>query len=124
MLISSVHFFKIERCDLIRTFYQVEQALVPVAVYRELAQTDLLRPLLAIPWIRVAPTEPPPDEGLLQDATFQTLGAGERACIALAHAQAESVVLMSDNKARQFAQSLGIPLSISWPFSWRAKWPA
>ncbi len=52
--------------------------------------------------------EPQPPESLLQDTVFQTLGAGERACIALARTEGESVVLMSDNKARRFAQSLGI----------------
>jgi len=101
-------FLKIERCSLVQAFFQVEQAFVPPAVYQELAQTDLLRPLLAIPWIHIPSTEPPPDENLLQDAVFQTLGAGERACMTLALTQTESVVLMSDNKARRFAQSLGI----------------
>ena len=101
-------FLKIERCELVRTFYQVEQALVPAAVYREIAQTDLLRSLLAIPWIHIPSTGAVPDEGLPQDPTFQMLGAGERGCITLARAQTESVVLMSDNKARRFAQSLGI----------------
>ena len=54
-------FLKIGRCDLIQSLYQVEQALIPAAVHRELART-------------------------LPDA----------------------VLLMSDNKARQFAQSLGV----------------
>jgi predicted nucleic acid-binding protein len=51
-------FLKIDRCDLVRSLYQVEQAIVPVAVHRELAQTDLLTQLLAIPWIDVTPMEP------------------------------------------------------------------
>jgi hypothetical protein len=33
---------KIQRCDLIRSPYQVEQTFLPAAVHRELAQTDLL----------------------------------------------------------------------------------
>ena len=101
-------FLQIERCDLIREFYQIEQALVPAAVYRELAQTDLLTSLLAISWLHVPLVEPPPDETLSQNVTFQTLGAGERTCITLAHTQTDAVVLMSDNKARRLAQSLGI----------------
>jgi predicted nucleic acid-binding protein len=40
-------FLKIGRCNLIRSFYQVEQAIIPAAVHRELAQTDLLTSLLA-----------------------------------------------------------------------------
>jgi len=101
-------FLQIGHCELIREFYQVDQAWVPAAVYRELAQTDLLTLLLAVPWLRVPPIEPPSNEVLLQDITFQTLGAGERACITLAYAQTDTVVLMSDNKARRFARSLSI----------------
>jgi len=101
-------FLKIDRCDLVRSLYQVEQAIVPVAVHRELAQTDLLTQLLAIPWIDVTPMEPSPDETLQQDSTFQALGAGEQACILLARTLPNAVLLMSDNKARQFAQSQGV----------------
>ncbi len=101
-------FLKIGRCNLIRSFYQVEQAIIPTAVHRELAQTDLLTPLLAIHWINVPSVQALPDETLLQDATFQTLGAGEQACIALARTLPEAVLLMSDNKARRFGQSLGV----------------
>lgn len=100
--------FKIDRCDLIRSLYQVEQVIVPVAVHRELAQTDLLTQLLAIPWIDVTPMEPSRDETLQQDSTFQALGAGEQACILLARTLPDAVLLMSDNKARQFAQSQGV----------------
>jgi len=101
-------FLQIGRCELIREFYRVDQAWVPAAVYRELAQTDLLTMLLAVPWLRVPPIEPSPNEILLQNSTFQSLGGGERACITLAYAQTDTVVLMSDNKARQFARSLDI----------------
>jgi len=101
-------FIKIGRCDLIRSLYQIEQAFIPAAVHRELAHTDLLMSLLAIPWITVLLAKPLLDEALLRDATFQVLGTGEQECIALARAQAEAVLLMSDNTARRFAQSLGI----------------
>lgn len=101
-------FLQIGHCELIREFYQVDQAWVPAAVYRELAQTDLLTRLLAVPWLSVPPIEPPPNEFLLQNSAFQSLGAGERACITLAYEQTNTVVLMSDNKARLFARSLSI----------------
>jgi len=104
-------FLKIGRCDLIRTFYQVEQALVPAAVHRELAQTDLLTSLLATDWIHVPLAEPPSDETLLEDPTFQALGAGEQACILLARTLPDAVLLTSDNKARRFAQSLGLTVA-------------
>lgn len=101
-------FLKIDRCDLIRSLYQVEQAFIPAAVHRELAQTDLLTHLLAIRWINVTSVESLPDEVLLQDFIFQTLGTGEQACIILIRTLPDAVLLMSDNKARQFARSLGI----------------
>lgn len=101
-------FLKIGRCDLIQSLYQVEQAIIPTAVHRELAQTDLLMLLLANRWINIPPVEPPPDETLLQDSIFQALGAGEQACILLARTLSDVVLLVSDNKARQFARSLGI----------------
>jgi predicted nucleic acid-binding protein len=101
-------FLKIDRCSLIRTFYQVEQAFIPTAVHRELARTDLLTRLLEVRWIRVPATEPAPDETLLQAPVFQVLGAGERACISLARTLSDAVLLMSDNQARQFAQSVGV----------------
>jgi predicted nucleic acid-binding protein len=101
-------FLKIDRCGLIRTFYQVDQAFIPAAVHRELARTDLLTHLLAIRWISLPAAEPSPDETLLQDATFQTLGAGERACISLARTLPDAVLLMSDNQARQFARSVSV----------------
>ena len=101
-------FLKIERCDLIRSFYQVEQATIPAAVHRELAQTDLLTSLLAIRWIQVSPSNPQPDEALRRDPTFQALGAGEQACILLALTLPNAVLLMNDNKARRFARSLGV----------------
>jgi predicted nucleic acid-binding protein len=101
-------FLKIDRCGLIRAFYQVDQAFIPAAVHRELARTDLLTPLLAIRWISVSAQEPSPDETLLQDTTFQALGAGERACISLAHTLSDVVLLMSDNQARHFARSVGV----------------
>jgi len=49
-------FLKIERCYLVQTLYQVEQALIPIAVHRELARTDLLQKLLAVRWIKVSET--------------------------------------------------------------------
>jgi predicted nucleic acid-binding protein len=101
-------FLKIGRCDLIRLFYQVEQAIIPTAVHRELAQTDLLPQLLAIPWINASTVGQSPDENLLQDSTFQALGAGEQECVLLARALPEAVLLISDNKARQFARSLDV----------------
>ncbi len=104
--LSSV--LKIGHSDLIRSFYATANIRIPIAVYRELARTNLLPDLLAIKWIEVDPFEVLPNEPLLGNPTFRDLGTGEQACIVLARATADSVVLMSDNKARAFAQSLGV----------------
>ncbi|MCL7453419.1 MAG: hypothetical protein M8467_10280 [Anaerolineae bacterium] len=101
-------FLKIDRCELIRSFYQVERAIVPSAVHREIAQTDLLPKLLETAWIQSLPIEPTPDDVLLGNPAFQALGSGEQACIVLAQALDDVALLMSDNQARRFAQSLGI----------------
>ena len=104
-------FLKIGRCDLVRRLYQIEQATIPTAVHRELAQTTLLPQLLAIPWITVTTEIPSVDETLVQDSTFQALGSGEQECILLARSLPDVVLLMSDNKARQFARALGVTVA-------------
>jgi predicted nucleic acid-binding protein len=103
-LLSS--FLKIGRLDLVRTFYQVERALVPAAVYREIAQTDLLPLLVATTWLQVA-TVPIP-EHLLAREDWASLGPGEQESIALALHRPDVVILMSDNRARQVARALGV----------------
>lgn len=107
-------FLKIDRCDLIRSLYQIDQAYIPAAVHRELAQTELLTELLAVSWINVWLEEPPSDEGAMQDPRFGALGSGEQACILLARGLDGAVLLTSDNLARRFAQSLGL-VAISIP---------
>ena len=101
-------FLKIERCGLIRAFYANARIVIPLAVHRELAPTDLLKPLLAIDWITVEPLEPPVPPTLRQNAVFQNLGAGEQAGLLLAQHDPDSVLLISDNLARQFARALGL----------------
>ena len=109
-------FLKIGRCDLVRRLYQIEQATIPTAVHRELAQTTLLPQLLAHPWITVTTEIPSADQTLVQDSTFQALGSGEQECILLARVLPDVVLLISDNKARQFARSQGVPVANIPPF--------
>ena len=104
-------FLKIGRCDLIRMLYQIEQATIPTAVHRELAQTALLPQLLAISWITFTTVDSSLDETLVEDSDFQALGSGEQECILLARVLPDVVLLMSDNKARQFARSQGITVA-------------
>lgn len=86
----------------------MERAIIPTAVHREIAQTDLLAQLLAIQWIKTLQIEPSLDGVTMNNPAFQALGSGEQACIALAQGMDDTVLLMSDNIARSFAQSLGI----------------
>jgi predicted nucleic acid-binding protein len=99
-------FLKISRLDLVREFYQIEQAQVPPAVYREIAQTDLLSLLAESTWIRIEAIHTP--EHLLTNEGFAVLGQGEQESIALALDKPNTVLLMSDNKARQVARMLGV----------------
>jgi predicted nucleic acid-binding protein len=92
-------FLKIDRCDLIRSLYQVEQAFIPADVHRELAATDLLTRLLSIPWIRVWPEESTSDELSPPEPAFGALGPGERSRILLARSIPDAILLMSDNTA-------------------------
>jgi predicted nucleic acid-binding protein len=99
-------FLKIGRLDLVWEFYQIEQAQVPPAVYREIVQTDLLPLLAESTWIGIAAIHIP--EHLLTDEGFAALGQGEQESIALALDKPNTVLLMSDNKARQVARILGV----------------
>jgi len=101
-------FLKIEKLDLVRVFYGVQVLWIPPAVHREIAQTDLLTRLVAIPWIRVVSPDVSLLDDLLRRETFQGLGAGEQECIALALEQADAVLLTNDNKARQIAMQQGL----------------
>jgi predicted nucleic acid-binding protein len=104
-------FLKIDRCDLIRSLYQVEEAFIPAAVHRELAPTDLLTQLLSIPWIRVWLEESIPAEASPPEPGFGALGPGEQACILLACSIPDAILLMSDNTARRFAQAQGVEVA-------------
>lgn len=59
-------------------------------------------------WIQGSSEEPLVDTVLLDNPAFEALGSGEQACIVLAQAVDDALLLMSDNLARGFAQSLGI----------------
>jgi predicted nucleic acid-binding protein len=101
-------FLKIDRCDLIKSLYQVKEAFIPTAVHREIAQTDLLTSLLQTRWISVLTEKPSSDQVPNQEPTWQALGAGEQACILVACTLLDVILLMNDNKARRVAQSLGV----------------
>jgi len=97
-------FLKIERLGLIKAFFQVESLYVPSAVYREIAQTDLLPHLLAIEWIVVKQANKVAYEALYHDEAFAALGEGEQESMLLALDSTDAVLMMSDNQARRVAR--------------------
>ena len=101
-------FLKIERLGLVKAFFQVETLHVPLAVYREIAQTDLLPHLLTTEWIVVKRANKAAYEALYQDEAFTVLGEGEQESMLLALDSTDAVLLMSDNQARRVARSRGI----------------
>lgn len=100
-------FLKIEQLPLVRQFYQVQELLVPPAVYREVAITDLLSRLAALSWIRLTMPSPSQTHVLSGTEGFERLGRGEQEAIALALEQ-KAILLVNDNQARRLARQLGI----------------
>lgn len=100
-------FLKIGRLSLVSGFYANSKVLITPAVYREVALTPLLGSLLAITWLQMRAPQLEKLQHLQTEREFQTLGSGEQESIALALENADSVLLTSDNKARQIARRLG-----------------
>lgn len=100
-------FLKIDRLELVRYFYGVETLQVPLGVYQEVSQTNLVAMLAGLGWIQVeTPITPPDDPGPGSD--FLTLGRGEREAILLSLRHRESRLLMNDLKAQRIARDLGV----------------
>ena len=100
---------KIERLPLVREFYQVEQLIIPPAVYREVAVTPLFPLLLNLPWVKVETPERASLQTLASDEATVRLGAGEREAIALALDHPDCVLLMNDAQANRVAARHGVP---------------
>lgn len=101
-------FLKIGRITLVRDFYQIERIYLIPAVYREIAQTTLLSNLITLHWLALTTPDLEQLTKLRQYTEFNRLGAGEQEAIAVALEQQNGVLLTNDNKARQFATSLGV----------------
>jgi len=101
-------FLKIDHLQTVRDFYGVDRLLVPMAVYREISQTDLLPSLVAISWIQVQIANQVQLRELLRDEALLRLGSGEQEAIALAIQRENSILLINDNKARTEAVRLGV----------------
>ena len=101
-------FLKIGRLRLVVQFYQVNEVVIAPAVYREVAQTTLLPVLSALTWVRIEAPPAAAAQRLRRQVEYSQLGAGEQESIALTVDRADAVLLCSDNRARRFAQGLGI----------------
>jgi predicted nucleic acid-binding protein len=104
-------FLKIGRLPLVIQFYQVHDVVITPAVYREVAQTTLLPALSELPWVRIEAPPVAATQRLRKLGEYTQLGAGEQESIALAADRADAVFLCSDNRARRFAQGLGIEVA-------------
>jgi len=100
-------FLKIDRLSLVKDFYQVEELLVPPAVYREVSLTDLL-PKLVSSSLRVQLLDANRKQALWQDGDFAKLGPGEQEAIVLSLGRGDAVLLMNDKQARRVATRLGV----------------
>jgi len=100
-------FFKIGRLSLVKNFFGEESLYIPVSVFREIAKTDMITDLLNKNWVKVKKID---DENLGAeiDDEFTNLGSGEKECIVLCKQFQDSILLISDNKARKIAMKRNI----------------
>lgn len=101
-------FLKIKRLHFVTEFYQVNTIAVAPAVYREIAPTRLAPQLAAISWVQLQAPTISTLEHLRTFAEYNLLGAGEQESIALALPIDDAILLCNDNRARRFAQSVGV----------------
>jgi predicted nucleic acid-binding protein len=74
-------FLKIGRLALIRDFFRVEVLYIPVAVFSELAKTNLVEDLLNEKYVQIGKVDEKSFGNFGKD--FENLGSGEKECIAL-----------------------------------------
>ncbi len=96
-------FLKIDRLELVKEFFGVDNIHVPVAVLYEITKTDLIADLLDKHWILIICVN---DDDLIEmehDSVFASLGSGEKECMVLCRQLQDSILLISDKKAMQTA---------------------
>ena len=108
MLISDTDFLssfiKIGKVELVRDFYQVERIYITPGVYHELAQANLDRWLDGIDWVEEKRASRTACEHLQAKYESVSLGIGETEAIVLCKSIPDSLLLISDNKARRIAE--------------------
>lgn len=90
-------FLKINKLALIRDFFGVEKVYIPAAVFSEIAKTKLAEKLLNEKYIKIKNIADDSFRGF--NKKFESLGRGEKECIALCKQFQNSILLISDKKA-------------------------
>jgi predicted nucleic acid-binding protein len=103
--LSSV--LKIGRLNLVKDFFNVMFLHIPVGVMREISTTDLMNEFLKIDYIKILNVSEK-YFGMLKGVEFDSLGTGEKECLALCKQYTHSMLMISDNKARKVARKNGI----------------
>ena len=100
-------FLKIQKLELIRDFFNVESISIPLAVFNEIAKTNLVDLVLKVEWIKIQ-TVQPLDFGDLNNNEIRNLGSGEKECMSLCKTFSKHIMLVNDKKARMVAKKNGI----------------
>ena len=96
-------FLKIGRLELVRDLFKTKNLCIPVAVLSEVAKTNLITALLDKEWVKVKNVSDADFKKMKRNKEFTNLGSGEKECFALCKRFKNSVLLISDNKARKVA---------------------
>jgi len=100
-------FLKIHKLELIRDFFNVESISIPLAVFSEIAKTNLVDLVLNVEWIKIRNVQPL-DSSDLNNNEIKNLGGGEKECMALCKTFSKHIMLVNDKKARMAAKKNGI----------------
>ena len=90
-----------------KDFFNVKFLHIPVGVMREISTTGLMDEFLKIDYIKMLNVSENYFE-MLEGMEFDRLGTGEKECMALCKQFQNSMLLISDNKARKVSRKNGI----------------
>ena len=99
---------KIKRLELVKDLFKEKNLYIPVAVLSEIAEIALIADLLNKDWIKVKKVSEEDLKRMETDKEFANLGSGEKECLVLCKQFRDSILLISDNKAREIANKNNI----------------